>query len=207
MTWTILLLAYLCGSIPFGYLIVRLKSGGDIRQSGSGATGANNVTRTAGKGAGILTLFLDALKGAVAVLLARWLAGDSGTPWVVAGAGLLAVVGHCFPVWLRFKAGKGVATALGVFLVLALLPVSLSLGVFIITVVLTRYVSLGSILAAVSIPCWALLEHYLVRPLDDFIPLMAALSGVAALVIAKHYENIGRLLAGTESRFRSGPKS
>ncbi|NBO65612.1 MAG: glycerol-3-phosphate 1-O-acyltransferase [Acidobacteria bacterium] len=207
MSWTILLLAYLCGSIPFGYLIVRLKSGTDIRQSGSGATGANNVTRTAGKGAGILTLFLDALKGAVAVLLARWLAGDDGTPWVVAGAGILAVVGHCFPVWLSFKAGKGVATALGVFLVLAPLPVSLSLGVFIITVVLTRYVSLGSILAAVATPGWALLGHYLVRPLDDFVPLMATLCGVAVLVITKHYENIGRLLAGTESGFRSGPKS
>jgi glycerol-3-phosphate acyltransferase PlsY len=206
MSMTILLLGYLLGSIPFGYLIVRLKSGRDIRQSGSGATGANNVTRTAGKGAGILTLLLDALKGAVAVLLARWLTGDDGTPWVVAGAGILAVVGHCFPVWLKFKAGKGVATALGVFLVVAPLAVAGSLGVFLVTVGLTRYISLGSILAAAFIPGWALLEHYLVEPVSDFAPVMTALVTVAVLVIGKHLENIRRLLAGTESRFSTGPK-
>src|SRR5437867_899859 len=111
-----LFLAYLLGSIPFGFLIVKLKSGSDIRQVGSGGTGATNVSRKAGKGAGVVTLALDALKGTLAVLAARWLTGESGTPWVVAGAAVLAVIGHCFPVWLRFKAGKGVATGLGVFL-------------------------------------------------------------------------------------------
>ncbi|MFN7622718.1 MAG: glycerol-3-phosphate 1-O-acyltransferase PlsY [Acidobacteriota bacterium] len=207
MSLTIFLLGYLCGSIPFGYLIVRLKSGEDIRQSGSGATGANNVTRTAGKGAGILTLFLDALKGAVAVLLARWLVGDSGTPWVVAGAGILAVCGHCYPVWLKFKAGKGVATALGVFLVIAPWAVLGSMAVFLATVALTRYISLGSILAAAFIPLGGLIEHYLRGPLPNFAPVMTALTLVATLVIAKHHENIGRLLAGRESRFSTGPKS
>lgn len=203
----VLPLGYLLGSIPCGYLIVRLKSGRDIRQSGSGATGANNVTRTAGKGAGILTLILDALKGAGAVLLARWLLDDPGTPWAVAGAGVLAVVGHCYPVWLRFRAGKGVATALGVFLVIAPLAVSGSLIVFIATVGLTRYISLGSILAAASIPIWALLQNSLIGPIDYFAPVLSSLGLVAALVIAKHHENIRRLVAGNESRFSSGPKS
>jgi len=207
MTLLALLLGYLLGSIPFGFLIVQVKSGRDIRQSGSGATGANNVTRTAGKGAGILTLVLDALKGAGAVLLARWLLDDSGTPWTVAVTGILAVVGHCYPVWLNFKAGKGVATALGVFLVIAPLAVTGSLVVFIATVWLTRYVSLGSILAAASIPLWALLQNILIGPIDHFAPVLSSLGAVAALVIAKHHENIRRLAAGNESRFSSGPKS
>lgn len=207
MNWLILLLGYVLGSIPFGYLIVRLKSGADIRQAGSGGTGANNVTRNAGKAAGLLTLLLDALKGVAAVLVARGLTGDEGTSWVVAGAGILAVVGHCFPVWLGFRAGKGVATALGVFLVIAPLAVAGSLGVFIVTVALTRYISLGSILAAAFIPGWALAEHYLLTPLGNFAPVMTALCAVAVLVIGKHHENIGRLLKGTESRFSSGPKS
>ncbi|HMV51805.1 MAG TPA: glycerol-3-phosphate acyltransferase, partial [Blastocatellia bacterium] len=116
MSYLILIFAYLLGSIPFGFLIVKLKSGADVRQTGSGGTGATNVTRKAGKGAGVVTLILDALKGTAAVLLARWLTGEAGTSWVVAGAAVLAVVGHCFPVWLKFKAGKGVATGLGVFL-------------------------------------------------------------------------------------------
>src|SRR5262245_38458156 len=113
---SVLLIAYLLGSIPFGYLIVKLSSGADIRQTGSGGTGATNVTRKAGKAAGVVTLLLDALKGFVAVLIARWLTGEDGTSWVVAAAAVLAVVGHCFPVWLGFRAGKGVATGLGVFL-------------------------------------------------------------------------------------------
>src|SRR5215470_6313844 len=112
----VVIVAYLLGSIPFGYLIVRKKVGADIRETGSGGTGATNVTRKAGKAAGVITLLLDALKGFAAVIIARRIVGDAGTSWVVATAAVLAVVGHCFPVWLKFKAGKGVATGLGVFL-------------------------------------------------------------------------------------------
>lgn len=116
MNYIALILAYLFGSIPFGHLIVKLKTGQDVRASGSGATGATNVLRTAGKTLGILTFALDIVKGVVAVLVARWLTGIGwgDTTWVVAGAAILATVGHIFPVWLGFKAGKGVATGLGV---------------------------------------------------------------------------------------------
>src|SRR5262249_24780491 len=114
-----LLLAYLLGSIPFGYLIVKFTSGADIRETGSGGTGATNVSRKSGKAAGIVTLALDALQGAAAVLVARWLTGEAGTSWVVGAAAALAVVGHCYPVWLKFKAGKGVAAGLGGFLAIA----------------------------------------------------------------------------------------
>src|SRR5215218_3276064 len=147
-----LIISYLLGSIPFGFLIVKLKSGADVRQTGSGGTGATNVTRKAGKGAGIITLVLDALKGTAAVVLARWLTGESGTSWVVAGAAVLAVVGHCFPVWLKFKAGKGVATGLGVFLAIVSGSVLAALVVFLLVVWQTRFVSLGSVTAAVIVP-------------------------------------------------------
>ena len=116
----IVIVAYLIGSIPFGYLIVRRKIGADIRQTGSGGTGATNVSRRAGKAAGILTLLLDAAKGSVAVLIAKAVAGDD---WVIAAAAIAALVGHIFPVWLGFRGGKGVATGVGIFLVLA--PVAL----------------------------------------------------------------------------------
>lgn len=198
MKITALILAYLLGSIPFGYLLVRLKSGSDIREVGSGGTGATNVSRKAGKAAGILTLVLDALKGFIAVWLARWLGGDA---WVVAGAAVLAVVGHCFPVWLKFKAGKGVATGLGVFLAIVPWAVLASFLVFALIVWLTRYVSLGSICAAASIPLWAWLQHRFWQPLPDFAPVLAALCAVALLIIAKHGENIQRLLAGQENKF------
>nr|MBA3767295.1 glycerol-3-phosphate 1-O-acyltransferase PlsY [Acidobacteriota bacterium] len=139
----ILVAAYLLGSIPFGYLIVRAKEGGDVRETGSGGTGATNVTRRAGKKAGIITLMLDAAKGAAAVLLARWL-GTAGFEinWLVAGSAVLAVIGHCFPVWLGFRGGKGVATGVGVFLALSPLAVAGALVVFIFVVLMTRYVSL-----------------------------------------------------------------
>ena len=116
-----LILAYLLGSIPFGHLIVKLKTGQDVRASGSGATGATNVLRTAGKALGVLTFALDIVKGVVAVLLARWITnvGWGETTWIVAVAAILAIIGHIFPVWLGFKAGKGVATGLGVFLAIS----------------------------------------------------------------------------------------
>src|SRR5215475_15934300 len=134
-----LIFAYTLGSIPFGYLIVKFTSGADIRETGSGGTGATNVSRKSGKAAGIVTLALDAFKGAAAVLVARWLTGEAGTSWVVAAAAALAVVGHCYPVWLKFKAGKGVATGLGVFLAIAPWAVLAALAVFIVVVWRTRY--------------------------------------------------------------------
>lgn len=196
-----LILAYLLGSIPFGYLIVKLKSGADVRQTGSGGTGATNVTRKAGKSAGVITLMLDALKGTAAVVLARWITGGSGTSWIVAGAAVLAVVGHCFPVWLKFKAGKGVATGLGVFLAIVPWSVLAAVVVFALIVGLTRYVSLGSVVAAAIIPLWTLAQHRLISPMEDIVPAMAALCVAAFIIVAKHHENIGRLIAGTESRF------
>ena len=165
-----LLLAYLIGSIPFGYLIVRLASGADIRETGSGGTGATNVSRKAGKAAGIVTLGLDALKGAAAVMVARWLTGEAGTSWTVGAAAALAVIGHCYPVWLKFKAGKGVATGLGVFLAITPWAVLAALAVFIVVVWRTRYVSLGSIIAAAFIPLWVLLMHIGIEPVIDFAP-------------------------------------
>src|SRR5262247_1105249 len=170
-----LIVAYLLGSIPFGYLIVKLTRGADIRETGSGGTGATNVSRRAGKSAGVVTLALDALKGAAAVLVARWLTGETGTSWVVAAAAALAVVGHCYPVWLKFKAGKGVATGLGVFLAIAPWAVLAAVAVFIVIVWRTRYVSLGSIVAAAFMPLWVLLMHVWIEPINDFAPIMTAL--------------------------------
>ena len=119
----------------------------------------------------------------------------------VAGAAVLAVVGHCFPVWLRFKAGKGVATGLGVFLAIVPWSVLAAFVVFALIVGLTRYVSLGSVAAAAIIPLWTLAQHKLISPMADIVPVMAALCVAAFIIIAKHHENIGRLIAGTESRF------
>src|SRR6185503_18167039 len=149
MTRTVVVIvAYLIGSIPFGYLIVRGKIGADIRQTGSGGTGATNVSRRAGKVAGVLTLVLDALKGSAAVLIAELTHSD----WIIAAAAIAVLVGHIFPVWLGFRGGKGVATGAGVFLMLA--PVALLCAgvLFLAIVFFTRYVSLGSIVAAATIP-------------------------------------------------------
>jgi len=195
--------AYLLGSIPFGFLIVKLRSGADIRETGSGGTGATNVTRKAGKGAGIVTLALDALKGVAAVLVARWLTDEAGTSWVVAGAGVLAVVGHCFPVWLKFKAGKGVATGLGVFLAIVPWAVMAAAIVFVVVVWRTRFISLGSILAAAFVPLWVWAMHTWLEPISNSVPIIAALCTSSAIIIAKHHENIQRLMAGTENKFGS----
>lgn len=196
-----LILAYLLGSIPFGFLIVKIASGADIRESGSGGTGATNVTRKAGKGAGIITLIFDALKGVAAVTVARLLTGEDGTSWAVAGAGVLAVVGHCFPIWLKFKAGKGVATGLGVFLAIVPWAVMAAVIVFVVVVWRTRFISLGSILAAVFVPLWVWLIHLWLEPISHFVPIIAALCASSAIIVAKHHENIQRLMAGTENKF------
>ncbi len=203
--WPVLVLiaAYLLGSIPFGYLIVRAKEGADVRESGSGGTGATNVSRRAGKLAGVVTLLLDALKGALAVLMARWLLTDDfGVNWWVAAAAVLAVVGHCFPVWLRFRGGKGVATGVGVFLSLYPLAVACAAVVFVLAFALTRYVSLGSILGSAALPVFTWLLAVYVWPVAEPVPIMTAALIAAALIILMHHANIGRLLRGAESKFK-----
>jgi glycerol-3-phosphate acyltransferase PlsY len=184
------IVAYLLGSIPFGYLIVRGKSGADIRETGSGGTGATNVSRRAGKAAGVLTLLLDAAKGCVAVLIAK---AFGGADWVIAAAAIAALVGHIFPVWLGFRGGKGVATGVGIFLVLTPIALLCAGVVFIAIVLLTRFVSLGSITAAVLIPVLVWWQS------DSQSLLIAAIVG-AALIVFAHRGNIQRLASGTESR-------
>lgn len=186
----VVVVAYLLGSIPFGYLIVRRKMGADIRQTGSGGTGATNVSRRAGKAAGVLTLLLDAAKGSATVLIARAVAGDD---WVIAAAAIAALVGHMFPVWLGFRGGKGVATGVGIFLVLAPIALLCAGVIFVAIVALTRYVSLGSIIAAILIPVFVWL-------LNDLRPLLIAAIVGAALIVFAHRGNIQRLVSGTESR-------
>ena len=198
-----LVASYLLGSIPFGYLIVRAQSGADVRETGSGGTGATNVTRRAGRRAGVLTLALDALKGAAAVLLARWLvAPGAGGDWWVAAAALAAVAGHVFPVWLRFRGGKGVATGLGAFLCLAPLAVACAAAVFVAVVWATRYVSLGSITATALMPLFAWLFYARPAAGTDSQPLVAATVAGGALIIFAHRANIRRLLRGGESRLK-----
>lgn len=205
--------AYLLGSIPFGFLLVRTFRGEDIRLTGSGNIGATNVARSGAKGLGIATLALDALKGALAVWIAALLARSHynlcanffqhpcAQPLrLMSLAALFAVLGHVFPVWLRFKGGKGVATALGVFCVLFPKAILIALAIFILVVAATRYVSLGSILGAIAFPIAA---YFIQSP--DWVSLVLA-SAVSLIVIVKHKQNISRLLAGTENRF-GAPKS
>jgi len=196
MHFSVLIIAYLIGSIPFGYLIVKMRTGADIRESGSGATGATNVTRKAGKIAGLLTLLLDLSKGYTAVFLASQLDPEFA-PW----AGLMAVVGHCFPIWLGFRAGKGVAAGLGVFLAIAPWEVLVAATIFLLIVWRTRYVSLGSITAAVTIPAALAIHHSMISPIANFAAIIGASALSSALIIAKHSENIRRLRSGTENKF------
>lgn len=197
-------LSYLLGSIPFGYLIVRARGGGDVRETGSGGTGATNVTRRAGKGAGLLTLLLDATKGAAAVLLARGLlTEDFGVNWWVAASAFAAVGGHVFPVWLKFRGGKGVAPGLGVFLALAPAVVPVALAAFLLVVWRTRYVSLGSITAAALMPlALFVLDSRFPFAGQHGLERVAAAAAGAALIIYAHRENIRRLLRGTENKLK-----
>ncbi len=192
---------------------MRATEGGDIRQTGSGGTGATNVSRRAGKFAGVLTLILDALKGAAAVLFALWVlsqpAADvdsrlilQNSAWWVAVAALAVMVGHIFPVWLKFRGGKGVATGVGVFLVLMPAVVGIAALIFLGIVLLTRYVSLGSMIAALSIPGLTLLKHKFVSPESDLAPTMMAAVFGALLIVLAHRENVGRLVQGQERKFR-----
>ena len=196
----VIVVSYLLGSIPFGYLIVNAKTGGDIRQTGSGGTGATNVTRRAGKVAGVLTLILDALKGAAAVILATIMLADTDfSVWWIGAAGIVAMVGHIFPIWLGFRGGKGVATGVGVFAVLCPLAV-LCAGVIFITVVwFTRYVSLGSMTAAAVVPLLVWIEN-LIRPVPAARSIIVSALAGACLIVYAHRANIGRLISGSENK-------
>jgi glycerol-3-phosphate acyltransferase PlsY len=200
-------LAYGIGSIPFSYLIVRLVSGKDVREHGSGNVGATNVARTAGKAPGIIALILDIATGYAVVALARLLVAQPRwpfepglRPWEsrefwIAGAGLIGVLAHMFPVWLRFRGGKGVATGIGVVLALDPRVAAGTVLIFAIVVLLFRFVSLASIVGAASIP---LLFRFLAHEAPFWRIVLSI--GIALAVIFKHHENIARLAGGTERK-------
>ncbi|HWR50217.1 MAG TPA: glycerol-3-phosphate 1-O-acyltransferase PlsY [Bryobacteraceae bacterium] len=190
--WIAILAAYLIGGIPFGYLLVRLKTGEDVRAKGSGNIGATNVMRTTGRSLGTLTLALDIAKGFLAVWLAGMITGGA-IEWTSAAAAAV-MIGHAFPVFLRFHGGKAVASFLGAFLYLAPLAVLATVTVFVVVVWRTRYVSLGSILGAAAFP----LAVWLILHPPAPLLLSAAFGGL--LVIARHHGNIARLRAGKENK-------
>ena len=205
----LLLLAYLIGSIPFSFLVVRLLAGDDIRRHGSGNVGATNVARNFGKTPGVIALLLDVAKGWAATALAVYVTNRpewpypyaSGLDWPhaptfwVGAAAFAAVLGHIFPVWLNFRGGKGVATAAGTFIVLAPAALGVAAVIFILTLIVTRYVSLGSILAAAALPVFV---RFAANP-TFWLTLFSI--AIAAVVILKHQENVGRLARGEERRF------
>lgn len=207
-------IAYLFGSIPFGYLLVRIFRKQDIRAMGSGNIGATNVARSGAKGLGLATLLLDMGKAYAAVMIARALAVHALGGWnhvepfagsvydVEVAAAVAAICGHVFPVWLGFKGGKGVASALGVFLALSWESAVATLLVFVVVFALSRYVSLASVVAAAMFPLFGF--HFVAQrtPMVWFGFLF-----IPALVIVKHHANIRRLLNGTESRFGSKKKA
>ncbi|HKB79471.1 MAG TPA: glycerol-3-phosphate 1-O-acyltransferase PlsY [Thermoanaerobaculia bacterium] len=205
----LIVIAYALGSIPFSFLVVKVKAGTDIRQHGSRNVGATNAARAAGRLAGIIALLLDIAKGYAVVAIARWVSarpewpvpmGMDASPihsrafWI-ALCGLLAVLAHMFPVWLRFHGGKGVATATGVFLALDPIAVAAGAIVFLIVLVATRFVSLASMISAASIPIFL---RFLVHA--PFWSIVVSIAIVIA-VILKHHTNIARLTRGEERRF------
>ena len=195
--WGFIVLGYLLGSIPFGYLLVRVTGGGDIRFIGSGNIGATNVARASGWSIGAATLILDAAKGFLAVRLVEHF--SAGNIRFMMYAGLAAIFGHIFPIWLKFEGGKGVATALGVFLAICWTALAASMLLFLLVAFFWRYVSLASISAAAALP---LLVYVLYAP-GHAPPTAVSVSTLVAavVVIVKHRDNIERLLAGTEPRF------
>jgi glycerol-3-phosphate acyltransferase PlsY len=199
--WVVSVLgAYFLGSIPFGYLVVKFGQGRDIRAAGSGNIGAANVTRTVGKGAGVLTLLLDAAKGWLAVWLAARLTENDIT-WMM-GAALAAIVGHMFTVFLKFKGGKGVATGVGAFLPICWPAVLGALLVWVAVVGTWRIVSLGSMVASASLP---ILIYFLYDVPPGYAPPLVVTLGSAAaavMIVLKHHENIARLAAGKEPRLK-----
>jgi acyl phosphate:glycerol-3-phosphate acyltransferase len=192
--------SYCLGSIPFGYLLVRFVRGEDVRQSGSGNIGATNVSRKS-PGLGLITLLLDALKGAAGVWFAyRLSAGvtEIGKPYLpMAVAAFFAVLGHVFPVWLKFRGGKGVATGFGSFLVIMPRVVLIAVFIFLLVLALFRYVSLASIVAVASFPFLAVKEA---PPLHHAAMAVVWIAATSLLIIERHHANIRRLVSGTESR-------
>lgn len=188
----LLLAAYLIGAIPTGIILTKLTSGEDIRNVGSGNIGASNVYRTAGRKLGIITLIGDCLKGIIPLLVSSNLFALQGTELALIATA--AFLGHCYPIYLGFKGGKGVATALGVFLVLSPKSILCALALFALILWRWRYISLASISAAAAVP-------FLVLLFERSLPLFLATLLIAAIVIWRHRENIDRLLAGTENKF------
>ena len=186
----VLVLGYLLGSIPFALLTERRWGALDLRAVGSGNLGAANVMRVSGIKAGVLVATLDMIKGAVSVIVAERLSADPTAP---AAAGLAAVIGHVYPVWLRFRGGKGVATACGVFAMLTPLALPPALAVFVAAVWVTKYISLGSVLASVALPPLAYAAG--APP-----PAIVAALGASAIIVFRHRSNVARLRAGTERR-------
>lgn len=202
-----LVVAYLLGAVPFGYIIVRLFVGADVRTTGSGSTGATNVVRRAGIKAGAVTYLLDVAKGALAVLLMR---AVTDNPLWLGAAAAAVVVGHMYPVFLGFRGGKGVATGVGAYLMIVPVAVLTTLIVWIVLFWRTRIVSLSSIVATALVPLWAGLWILAVTGVPLSSPSsLATMAGVGigcVIIIAKHHENLARLVHGTEARFvRSAP--
>ncbi len=184
-------LSYLIGSVPFSFLVARAFGVRDVRRVGSGNVGATNVARNAGRGAGVLAFVLDAAKGAAAVALAIWLAhGEAALPAVAA---VSVVIGHMYPVWLRFQGGKGVASGLGAFAPLAPWAAAASVLAFLVVTATTRYVSLGSIAGALTLASLGL-----AHPGPGLVALAAGLT--AALIVLRHRSNLLRILRGAERR-------
>jgi glycerol-3-phosphate acyltransferase PlsY len=183
--------AYLIGSIPFALILARRWGAADLRRIGSGNLGAANVLRASGLTAGVLVAALDIAKGAVSVVLAQRLGGAGAGP---AAAGVAAIVGHVYPVWLGFRGGKGVATACGVFTVLTPLAVPPALAIFLASVWVTKYVSVGSVLASVVLPTAAYVT-------GSSGPVLGAAVAGSALIVFRHRSNLARLREGTERRF------
>ena len=181
---------YLLGSISFAVLLVRLRTGKDIRTEGSGNAGATNVLRSHGRALALLVAFLDVAKGAAAVLLVRLVTAD---PRAAAAAAFASILGHVFPLYYGFRGGKGVATAVGAFLALAPLPTLICIGVFVAAVALTRYVSVGSMVAMSLLPAAMGLFH-------EPMPVVIAAAAAAVLIVLKHLENLKRLAAGRERK-------
>jgi glycerol-3-phosphate acyltransferase PlsY len=190
----VVLLAYGIGSVPFALLLARRWGAADLRRVGSGNLGAANVLRASGVTAGLLVAALDIAKGALSVALARQLSDQAGAP---AAAGLAAVVGHVYPVWLRFRGGKGVATACGVFSVLTPPATVPALTIFALTVWLTKYISLASVLASLALPPIA---YWAGSP----GPVVASACAASALIVFRHRSNLARLHGGREHRFGVG---
>jgi len=186
---TVVTLAYLVGSVPFAFLLSR-RHGIDLRAVGSGNVGATNVLRTSGVRTAVIAMSLDAVKGAVAVVVAQRVTGGIGAPMA---AGLASVVGHIYPVWLRFRGGKGVATAAGVFAVLTPMALGIAGAAFVLAVWITRYISVGSVVGAVTLMVVAILTDA-----PDVVEVGSALA--ALVILQRHRANIKRVLAGTERR-------